>query len=134
MKKAFALHKLQVPRPKGGGFDTHPVGSVLDLDDRLFADFKARGAVREPNERELARYELTRPRDPLDHDGDGRKGGSAAPIDAPALVAKHKGGGKWAVVNRDDEIVSGDDLFDSREAAEEWIAAQAASLQPAIED
>lgn len=133
MKKAFTLHKLQVPRA-GGGFDNHPAGKVVEIDGALFDDFKARGAVREPNERELARYELTRPRDPLDHDGDGRKGGLATPVDAPALVAKHKGGGKWVVVNRDDEVVSGDDLFESRDAAEEWIAAQAAALHTPTED
>lgn len=124
--KAFTLHKLRVPL-EGGGFDNHPADSVVEMDAALFDELAARGAVREPNERELARYELTRTRDPLDHDNDGRKGGSVPPLDAPALVAKHKGSGKWAVVNREDEVVSGEDLFDSKDAAEAWITEQASS-------
>lgn len=125
--KAYAIHTLQLPR-EGGGFDKHPAGSIIEIDEALFEDLSTRGAVREPRDIELARYELTRPRDPLDHDGDGRKGGSASPVDSPALVARHKGGGKWVVVNREDEVVSGEDLFDSKDAAETWIGEQTTSV------
>ena len=57
---------------------------------------------------------------PLDHDLDGRAGGAMPPV-APVLTPKHKGGGKWIVIDADGENAAGDDLFEDKEAAQAWI-------------
>ncbi len=56
-------------------------------------------------------------RDVLDHDNSGGAGG------AVRLTPKHKGGGKFVVVDKNDATVSGDELFDDREQAQKWIDA-----------
>ena len=63
-------------------------------------------AVRRPTKEE---------RHPLDHDGDGEPGGAAV------LTPRHKGGGKWHVVDSQDTVASGDELFDSKDDAQAWI-------------
>lgn len=65
-------------------------------------------AVRRPTKAE---------RNPLDHDNNGTIGG------AVALTPKHKGGGKWVVVDASDSLVTGDELFDDKDAAQAWIDA-----------
>lgn len=52
---------------------------------------------------------------PLDHDDDGTLDG------ALVLTPKHKGGGKWHVVDSQDTPVSGDELFDDKDQAQAWI-------------
>lgn len=54
-------------------------------------------------------------RHPLDHDADGTLGG------AVTLTPKHKGGGKWHVVDSQDTVASGDELFDDKDSAQAWI-------------
>lgn len=112
--EALTIHALELPGEKGGTI-THPPGVIVDIEDGLFEDLKSRGAVRAPH----------KARDPLDHDNDGRRGGSAPPLDPTALVAKHKGAGRWMVVDADENVVSGDDLFESKDAADAWITMQA---------
>lgn len=86
---------------------SHAAGSRIRVTREDFDDLSALGAVR-PVPVEL--------RHPLDHDGDGKPGG------ALVLVPKHRGAGQWAVVKAGtNEIVSGDERFDSRDAAQDWI-------------
>lgn len=75
------------------------------------ADFDELGpdglnAVRRPKKDE---------RHPLDHDADGELGGAAV------LTPRHKGGGKWHVLDSQDTVASGDELFDSKDEAQAWI-------------
>lgn len=64
-----------------------------------------------------------------DADADADEGEGDADADADAdegeaqLVAKHKGGGRYIVVNESDEQVV-DTLFNSKVEAEDWIAGQ----------
>lgn len=84
-----------------------PVGGRVVVTEAVFAELQRTSAARkaEPDERTS----------PLDHDGDGSPGGSVS------LKPKHVGSGKWRVVDQHDQVVSGDELFDSRDDAQEWI-------------
>ena len=76
--KAFALHDIE--HTVKGERVRQPAGAVFETTSDDFAEFLALGAVRTPKAEELAAYAgesaFHATKSPLDHDGDGKAGGS----------------------------------------------------------
>lgn len=83
-----------------------PKGAKARITRQAYKDLIQMKAVRRPSKEDS---------NPLDLDGDGKAGGSVK------LSPKHKGGGKWVAVDANDEVVSGNELFDSKDDAQSWI-------------
>lgn len=130
---AYAFHECRFRNKdrSPGVLAPNCVGEVPNDDYR---DFLRAGAVRAANEDEIALYKLRNPvknsAEPVEapqqpvptEDEVAAAAEDAASTEGATLAPKHKGAGKWGVVNADGEYVAGDkDAFDSKQAAQEWI-------------
>lgn len=115
-RKAYAIHTLQYK--DGDNFIERPAGWVGHLPAKVFEDFEANKAVRKATKEDEGR---ATDRGLTEDSGETKP--AAAPEQTP-LVANHIGGGKWNV-KRGDAIVSGDEKFDTKAAAETWATENA---------
>lgn len=108
---AVALHVVHYSDEDDNTAIRGPGDSPFRISAAQFKDLAELGAIRRATKLDQVH--------PLDHDLDGRPGGALPPA-APVLTPKHKGGGKWIVVDEHgetDEI----GLFDDKDAAQAWI-------------
>lgn len=104
---AIAIHVVNRLDDEGRPVSIEP-GGRFEVDEAGMVELEERGAARRDTS------------DPLDHDKDGRKGGSAPSADDGPSV-RHRGGGKWGIVDAEGELMF-EELFDSREEADEQLA------------
>lgn len=120
MTIAYALNEI---RRKSSVIAPH---TVFEPDN--FERLEELGAVRRANEAEVALYKQSRgaaaPATPSAATEAAEESSSEASDDTPTLKPKHKGGGKFVVVDQNGDEV-GDHRFDGRDEAQAWIDAQA---------
>lgn len=140
---AYALHECRFR-----GSDKKPVvldpGTVGEIPNEVYRDLVKLDAVRPATEDEAQLYELRNgakvdaapvsvPQKPVpvqqaqndtggtDTDADENRAG----FDTSTLSPKHKGGGRFVVVDSSGAVVAGEDeAFASKQAAQEWIDTQ----------
>lgn len=126
MKIAYTLHSvLAFDRQTKAFVETVP-GSLVEMTDEVFAEASGRGSVREASENEQILFAHGKPKAAAKPKSAPTPAPAASSGDALVLKAKHKGGGRFVVVDADDVVVSGDELFDDKAAAEDWIAKRSA--------
>lgn len=107
---AIALHTVNYVDADGNQAVALPTDKgPFRLTKEAFDELAELGAVRKATKAD---------REDADEDDDGE----SPPPPPTGLEARHKGGGKFQVT-RNDEVLSGDELFDGKAAAEAWIAA-----------
>lgn len=137
----YAINELRW-RSEAGKEEVLAPGSVGSVPKGPYHDFIRLNAGRPASEDEVSLYKLRNPASaparpvtpapkpipvvqPASESGDEEGAASEeGEGDAePALTAKHKGGGRYTVVNAEGDPVS-DDLFGSKDEAESWIENQ----------
>lgn len=110
--KCLALNRIVLSDAAGGEIVKTPKDAPFPLSQIQFDELSERGAVRKARKGDFNGADPAT----FDHDGDGDPGGSS-----PQMKPHHRGGGKWDVVNSADDVVSGDEMFDSKDDAQAWI-------------